>query len=674
MSLLNTGLSALATAQLGLATTQHNIANANTPGYSRQAIMQATNSAVYTGAGFVGQGVHTNTILRSYSDILTKHLNEAQSKASELDTYNAMISRIDSLLADSNAGISPVLAGFFQGVQDVAANPGLTSARQSMLSSAQALVTRFQVLDDRLTQMADETNTQIRDSVNLINGYGKQIANLNEKIIQVISSGQPPNDLMDARDQLVLELNKLVRVSTVQDSDGSLNIFAGMGQQLVVGNRTVELEARPSAADPERIIIGQKGGTELPESYFDGGSVGGLLAFRREALEPAFNSLGKLSASVALTVNAQQALGQDLLNNVQGDPDFIERFFKTSDPKGINNSGNNRVSYPNGAFTGNIDSFSFLPPEISSEGNFYTQLTGSDYEARFDGSNFVITRLSDQKVVGTVAEGVDLEFDGLKIRFTSGHAAGDKYLLQPTREVGRNMTVNQDIAADVRKIAAASPIRTGASSTNIGDAVISPGEVVDANYAVPASEITLQYNKATGTLNLTSGTPGTVTVNGVTATFPIPYNSGDTINIDGFEFAINGTPGDDGTPGGGDTFTIGANIGGIADSRNIVRIGNLQTAMTMNGDALQGKGNATFQVDYAQLVSDIGTKTKTAQVSAESQQVLLQQANEARESTAGVNLDEEYAHMLEYQLSYQAAARMMDTVSKMFDIIISIGR
>ncbi|MDR2165210.1 MAG: flagellar hook-associated protein FlgK [Zoogloeaceae bacterium] len=669
MSLLNTGLTALSTAQLGLATTQHNIANANTPSYSRQSIMQATNGAIFSGAGFIGQGVHVNTILRSFSDVQTRQLNDAQSKSSELDTYTAMIARIDSLLADSNSGVSPVLAGFFQGVQDVAANPALTSARQSMVSSAQALVTRFQILDTRLTQLAGETNVQIQDSINLINGYGEQIAGLNNKIVGMLSSGQAPNDLLDERDRLVLELNKLVHVSTIQESNGNLNVFAGMGQQIVVGSHAIALEARPSAADPERIVIAQKNGQELPVSYFDGGSVGGLLRFRAEALEPVLNSLGQTAASIALTVNAQQGLGQDLLNNVEGDADFIGKIFMPANPKGIPNHNNNRTSYPNGAFTGEIASFAFLPPEISSEGNFYTKLTGSDYEARFDGTDFTIVRLNDKKVVATGAQGTDIEFDGVKINFSPGHATGDSYLLQPTRETSRNVTINQEIIADVRKIAAASPIRTGTGVDNTGNAIISAGEISGPNHAVPATPIELAYDTSVTPpqLTVTGGTPGTVLVNGAPATFPVDYSSGDVISIDGFEFAITGTPAN------GDTFTIGANTGGIADSRNIVRIGNLQTAMTMHG-ADSTKGNATFQVAYAQLVSDIGTKTKTAQVNAESQTVVLQQAIETREATAGVNLDEEYANILQYQLSYQAAARMMDTVSKLFDIVVSIGR
>ncbi|MDR3323802.1 MAG: flagellar hook-associated protein FlgK [Zoogloeaceae bacterium] len=660
MSLLNTGLTALSTAQLGLATSQHNIANANTAGYSRQAIMQATNAAMFSGSGYVGQGVHVETIQRSYSAVLNKQVYAAQSKSSELDAYYAMISRIDNLLADSSSGLSPVLAGFFEGVQDVAANPALVSGRQSMVSAAQALANRFQILDSRLTQLASETNTQLRDSVGLVNAYSAQIADLNGKILSLSSAGHTPNDLLDARDQLVMEMNKLVHTTTLTDSDGNLNVFIGMGQQVVVGTMAIQLEARPSAADPEQWVIAQKGGMELPSSYFDGGSIGGLLSFRNEALNQAASTLGQVAASIALTVNAQQALGQDLLGNVQGDADFIANFFKISPPKAVENERNSG--------TGSISDFEFLSPTLSADGNYYTQLTASDYEVRFTtGGNFTITRLSDKAVVASGTEGTAVEFDGLSINFSAGHANGDRYLLQPTREVGRNISVNQEIAGDVRKIAAASPIRTASDPNNTSAATISAGEVVESGYSVPGTPLELTFSG--GQLSVTGGSYGTAFLPGnppTPITFPHSYTSGEEIVIDGFKFTISGTPAD------GDKFTLEANTGGVADSRNIVRIGALQTAMTMNGDGT--KGVSTFQVGYAQLVSEIGTKTKTAQVNGEAQAVVLEQAMEARNSVAGVNLDEEWANVMQYQLSYQAAARMMDTVAKLFDTLLTIGR
>ncbi|MDR1351549.1 MAG: flagellar hook-associated protein FlgK [Zoogloeaceae bacterium] len=666
MSLFGTGITALNAAQLGLAVTQHNISNVNTAGYSRQAAMQVTNGGMMTGVGAIGQGVRVNTILRYYDDILTKQVNDAQTRSSELDAQYAMIARIDNLLADPNAGLSPVLASFFQAVQDVAANPTLVSARQSMTSGAEALVTRFQTLSNRLTQLYDETNSQLKDVVNEINAYSRDIAKLNERIIAQSNTGHPPNDLLDQRDQLVLELNKLVRVNTYLDSDNSLTVLAGNGHALVVNTSVMELETRPATYDPERLVIAAKGGAaELPETYLDGGILGGLLAFRRESLDQAANALGQVAASIALTVNAQQQLGQDLLGAIKGEAGFVENFFKLSAPKTIANANN--------ADPGVNALLTFNPPQMSENGNYYTDLTTSDYEVRFtSATTYEVKRLSDKNVItGTV--GVPLSFDGLTLDFDplGTHATGDTYLLQPTREVARNISVNQDIIADVRRIAAAMPIRTAASAANTGNAVISAGSVVDAGYLMTNLPQTIRYD-ATGP-QLTGFDPTSsiqVKSGGVTTAYPagttaIPYQSGDTIVVDGFSFNVTGVPAD------GDEFTLERNVGGTADARNIVQIGALQTALTMNGDG--AKGVSTFQVAYAQLVSNIGAQTKSILVNGQSQETVLQQAVEARSTVAGVNLDEEAVNLLKYQYAYQAAARVMNTVSTLFDTLLSIG-
>lgn len=660
MSLLNTGVTAIATAQLGLATTQHNIANANTAGYSRQAIMQATNVGIMTGAGSVGQGVHVSTILRSYSAVLNGQLNTAQTKSSELNAYYSMASRIDNLLADPNSGLSPVLADFFKGVQDVAANPSLLSARQSMVSAAQALTTRFQTLEGRLAQLYDESNTQIRDTVGIINTYSKQIANLNEQIVALSSGmGQPPNDLLDQRDQLVLEMSKFVRVNTVMDSQGSMNVFAGSGQQLVVGNQVMLLEARPSANQPERFVVGLKGSpVEFPESYLNGGALGGLFSFRSEVLDASANSLGQIATTLAMTINAQQALGQDLLGSVAGDTGFVTDFFTIGQPKYIESTKNSG--------TGSVTSFTFDSLTQSASGNFFSELTGSDYELRFGaGGSYSVTRLSDGVEVASGVEGAttDISFDGVTLSLSGGHAAGDVYQLQPTREIARNIGINQAISGDVRRIAAAAPVRTVAVSENLGTATLSQGTVVpgyqmaliDIAPALPGMEAGLR-------LTIEDNGSGGLQINGAFPGAPVNYSGETAFSFGGFSFSLS--------DGGrvGDEFFIQPNSGGVADGRNIVLIGALQTANTAAG------GKATYQVAYAQLVSQVGTQTKMALVNGNAQQVLLEQTQQSRDALAGVNLDEEAANLIKYQQSYQAAARMMDTAAKLFDTILSIGR
>ena len=165
MSVFNVGVTALATAQAGLQTTGHNISNANTPGFHRQQIVQASNVGQFTGAGFLGQGSSVVSVVRLYDQILEGQVLQAQTQSSQLDAYYAQVKQLDNLLASPDAGVSPALQGFFNGVQDVATNPASVPSRQAMLSGAQTMVARFQAIDQRFTEIRDGVNSQVVSSV-----------------------------------------------------------------------------------------------------------------------------------------------------------------------------------------------------------------------------------------------------------------------------------------------------------------------------------------------------------------------------------------------------------------------------------------------------------------------------------------------------------------------------
>ncbi|MEO8410765.1 MAG: flagellar hook-associated protein FlgK, partial [Propionivibrio sp.] len=618
--IIGTGISGLQAAQLGLLTTEHNIANANTAGFSRQRTIQATNIAVLTGSGFIGQGTHVATVERLYDQFLTGQVNRAQTATSELDVYHAQISQIDNMLADANAGVSPALQEFFSGVQQVAANPSQLPARQAMISSAQALVARFQGLGDRVSQIYDGVNSQLSATVATINSYSEQIADLNNNIVVARSAiNQPPNDLLDQRDQLILELNKLVRVTTTTNSNGTFNVYIGNGQQLVTATQANQLTAEPSAADPARIAVGLKtaGGTqELPESLITGGTLGGLLGFRSGSLDRVANDLGRNAASLALTFNAQNALGQDLLGNIAGDSNFVAKFFNEPTPNVVA-SAKNAASSPD-------VSVRYTPPAYA--GNFYTDLTGSDYRLNYNGSGLTLTRLSDNKqwaaadvaALNTALAGDPQGFSFDPATFAAGDA-GATYVIQPTRDAARNISVNPAVAANAQLVAAASPVRTQAASINTGNATISAGTVA-AGYALPSAPLQLTYASP-----VAPATQGILTWPGGSVSF----DSGSTVTIAGVSFAISGAP------NAGDTFTIARNSGGVADGRNALALGQLQTQNTMSGRT------ATYQSAYAQMVGEAGNKTREIEVKSAAQTALLEQSTAARESLSGVNLDEE---------------------------------
>ncbi|MCG2578845.1 flagellar hook-associated protein FlgK [Dechloromonas sp. XY25] len=675
LSIAMTGINA---AQAGLMTTSNNISNLNTEGYNRQRIIQASNFTVMTGAGGLGQGAHVVTVERMYSQALDKQVLTAQSSVSSLDTYLGQISQIDNMLADQSAGLTPVMQQFFDGIQAVASNPSSISARQSMVTAASTMVGSFQSMYTRLDELEKGVNSQVSSMVNTINGYTQQIGEINDNILKSSAlNGQPANDLLDKRDQLVADLNKLVKVDVSTNDDGTFNVFVGSGQQLVVGSRVTQMAAIGSAADPSRIVVGLVGATgvvqELPESLITGGSLGGLISFRSQALDTAFNQLGLMAASVTSTFNAQHALGQDMLGKISGDPGFISNFFSVTAPTVIAKSSN--------APAGPTVSASFSAASYNGS-NFYTNLTGSDYQLSYDGANFSLKRLSDNTTwtgasIGALNTAVAISSQGpqgFTLSATAGaFAAGDSFLIQPTRDAARLFSVDPNLAADPRLIAAGTPARGGVGLTNAGAATV--GSVsVGPGYSVNGMPLTLNYNGG----NLSGFPAGTVTVtNGsTTTTYPItlptdtvPYTSGAILSINAttpatspsaISFSISGTPAN------GDVFRLSKNVSGVEDGGNIVRLGKLQIQNTMAG------GQSTYQDSYAAFVNDIGNKTASADVSSSAQTALLSQATAARESVSGVNRDEEAAKLVEYQQAYMASAKVMEIASKLFDTLMSI--
>jgi flagellar hook-associated protein 1 FlgK len=645
-SLLSIGKSGLLAAQVGLATTGNNITNANTAGYNRQVAIQGDTGTQYQGFGYVGTGTEIQAVRRYYDNFLATSLRGAEANQASLDAYSGQISQIDNLLADPTAGLSPALQDFFSGVQDATANPASAAARQSLLSNAQSLASRFQDMSAKLTEISSGVNSTITSSVNEINSYATQIAAINNTIAGLTTDQAAPNDLLDKRDQMLTELNKLVKVSVTPGDNNMLNVQFGTGQPLVVGNQPFQLTTSTSPTDVSRVTIGYQSSngnfSALPDSAFTGGQMGGLMEFRNGALDKAQNALGQVAASLATAFNAQHVLGQDQ------NGDLGTNFF-------------NPIQAYVGTNTHNSPASTADVTAVVTDGS---ALTASDYSVDYDGTNYNVTRKSDGKV--TAVTGSPQEIDGVTYTFSGTPQQNDNFLVRPTYNAATSLSV---AITDTTKIALAAPIATAAATANAGNAKISAGSV-DKNYLTPGNALTapatLTFDSASGTLSgFPAGQDVTVTVNGTPTVYPagtpVPYTDGANISFGGVNFAISGTPVDK------DTFTVGPNTSGVGDSRNGALLAGLQTKNVMNN------GTATFQTSYAQMVNFVGTKAREAQISSTAADASVKQATAAQQSVSGVNLDEEAANLLRYQQAYQASGKVMQVASQLFDTLLSIG-
>ena len=634
-SILDIGVSGLLAAQNQLQITSHNISNIDTPGFNRQRVIQSTNTPQTIAAGYVGRGVHSASVQRIYSQFLVSQSLQVQTQSQSLDTNYAQIKQLDNMFAEATSGLSPALQNFFSAIQDVATNPSVVSSRQAMLSNAEALVSRFQSMDERMSQMREGVNTQITSSVVEINSFANEIAQINQQIIlaEGVSGGEPPNDLLDQRDDLINQLSKLINTDTVKQSDGSVNVYVGNGHAIVVGSQKLSLEATVSPDNPDNLTLGLVSANQtiqLPEDQITGGALGGILAFRRDSLDGAQNALGRVAMTLAQTFNEQHQLGVDL------NGDMGKELFTVSSPKIISASTNNAAS------------------NITASISDFGALTTSDYQFSYDGTNYTLTNLSDNSSVSTAvipSGATPLTLDGLSV---TGAAIlpNERFLIQPTVNGAKGIAVN---ITDTTEIAAAGPNRTSAASTNKGTGTISAGTVnslpLDPNLQQP---LTITFHAPyDGQYDVTGTGTGLPATNQA-------YTAGADISFNGYAFQISGQP------AAGDVFTIEPNSNGSSDNRNALLLGALQTKSTMEN------GTATYQATYAQLVSQIGNKTRELDVTSKAQANLLAQTEKSIQSLSGVNLDEEAANLMRFQQAFQASSKVIEISNTLFDSLLRI--
>jgi flagellar hook-associated protein 1 len=444
---LGTGLSGLMASQTSLNTTSHNIANVNTEGYSRQRVELTARAPDFLGGNYIGQGVNVSTVSRSYDQFLSNQLTSSTSAFGESNTYSMMASQVDNVVSSEATGLSPALKSFFNAANGVANDPTSIPARQVLTSEASSLSQQFNQLSAKFDGLRTQANNQMQVTVDDINLYAQGIANLNSQITYEAnraSGTQVPNDLLDQRDTLLNKIAEKVSVSTLAQPDGTLSVFIGKGQSLVLGATANKLSLAGSSTDP-----GQKDimmGGQVISKDISGGELSGALKFRNEILDPAQQQLGLVAAGVAVQFNSLHTTGFDLNGDVGtnmfslGSPDL--------EIPVTQNSGTV------GTITANYD-----PSTIG-------QLTPSDYELSYDGSSFALKNLSDNSVTTYAGSPPStINGPGFTISTSASVAANDSFLIRPTFEASKKITA---LISDPSKIAAAGTTG-GSGSPNSGD-------------------------------------------------------------------------------------------------------------------------------------------------------------------------------------------------------------
>jgi flagellar hook-associated protein 1 len=622
--ILSTGSSALLAFQRALATVSHNVANVNTPGYSRQRVEFAARPGESIGRNYTGAGVEVANLRRLADSLVFSRQIDSSGEVGRLTQLSAQASRIDALMSDSATSLSQPWTAFFTAAQGVSASPTSPIARSQLITAADQLAARWHSIDSQLSQLDTEVGARIGSSVADVNRLSSEIANLNRDIVAAGSNAAP--DLIDARALRIDELANLVGAETVAQDDGALNVFTAGGQSLVLGNRSQALTTVPDPFHPERVqlaVAGPSGAVPLSPTSVSG-EIGGLLEFRTRVLDPARAELGRVATAFATSFNAIQQAGVDY----NGNPGAAVFSIPAPDVAGhASNSGSATIS--------------------ASVADIAT-LQGANLVLRFDGSAWNATRADSGEPVAMTGTGTaadPLLVSGLSLVVGSAAAAGDRFALTPTANASKGIQV---VMRDPAGIAAAGPLQAKADVGNLGTARPGATQVTD-----PAAFASF----AGATIDFIDSNQYTIDGAG-----PFAYTAGSAIASGGWSLTL------DGAPAAGDQFVLARTPARSADNTNARALAALDNRSVLDG------GTTSLTTSLSQLTARVGSDARHADLTLEAQQTIHGQITAERDSVSGVNLDEEAADLLRFQQAYQAAAQVIATADTLFQTLLGAVR
>lgn len=652
MTLLNVGSGALMANQIALQTIGNNIANANTEGYSRQTVSMRTNFGQDMGSGYVGNGVSVASIVRNYSALLNRQSNTAGAiQAADLARASSL-AQMQEVFAGGESGLGAAINEMLNGFSSVVNAPTDLTARNVVLTRMTELAGRFKSASASLDELDYTNKLQIQNDVTLVNSMASQVAELNGQISRSQAAGLMPNDLLDKRDQLVRDMNQYVQTSQVEGADGTLNLFVGGSQALVLGSTASQLSLSESVQYPGSgqlsLYFNQPGNApvELTASMVGGGEVAGLLKFNNQDLAEGRNLLGRMAQVISTALNAQQAQGLTL-SGTTGSPLFSQ----TTQMPGY--TAIDGVS----ASVSFVDTRSTANPKPVLDATAYV---ASDYQVVFGESGKVnLVRMSDglTRTYDDVAALSAQTVDGLQFNISGSGALNETVLFKPFSSAAATM---QALVLSPQDLAVSNAVTASINAGNGGSLQLSGLKVTGAGLPDAASsgvEIRFAVDPATSAVTYTAS-------NGATGN----YVPGQPIKIDGWEITLSGTP------HAGDSVTV-QNAKSPALGDNWKRDAGNATAFLALRDAKMFDGGTSLSDGFSTLIAQVGTRTQSAKLAADLSGTIAKNLEADRTSVSGVNLDEEAAKLLQFQQAYQASAKMLQIAQSIFDSMIStVGR
>jgi len=669
--ILSIARDALAAQRYGIDVTGHNIANVNTPGYSRQSpVYEAKEPSLYGGL-LLGRGVDTTQILRASDQFIENRLMQQKSSMSSSKEMESYMQVLEGLFNEnSGTSISAMLADFWNFWHDIANNPSGASERIALYEHSILLSEQFNALDADLTQLETDLTNAIDAGIEEINLITNEIAQINGQIVGMETTNIA-NDLRDKRNTLVSELSEYLYVKTFEQSNGSLTVITARGCVMVQENSSYDLELGGDNGDRVKWQASGDATVDITD-YITDGKLGGWLDMRDEIIAKYKLDLDALAKEFIWAVNEQHSEGVGL----------EEGFSTVTGTYAVSDNGDELATVDSG-----LDYYDKI-----SDGTFNLWVYDSDKNLN-GGKPSVIMVDADGTTLTTLASAIDgvanisASITGGKLRIDAG--TGYTFAFSDdtsnvlaslgintffTGTTAGGMGVNSKIGSDKNYIAAAQvnntvgPVVPDSDNTSTG-IIASNGPytgTADGTYEIKITTngTTFQWRKDAGTWSADTaiaGSPHTLS-DDVTVTF-----TGSFVLDDTFAIAVTKSSG-----------TYGAFASG--DNTNALDIADLQYTSTnisqwtcdrINGNT-EGSVNATIEGYYHSTVGSIGIKSASISRSKAFDEVMVNKLGEIRDSISAVSLDEEMTNLIKYQHAYAAAAKLISISDEMLNTLLSV--
>jgi flagellar hook-associated protein 1 FlgK len=310
-SLLSMGGQALLTHQKAIYVTGNNITNVNTPGYSRERVTLEPGTPTQTASGSMGSGVRANEVERIYDRFLGVQINDESQSLGREEAYKDGVESVEAIFNETDGnGLSRAMSEFWNAWYDLANNPSGQAERVTLSAKGESLADTFNSKYADLVTQQQDVDARIQDAVDQINGLSQQVADLNQKIVEIEAGGQQAAAYRDQRDQVLKEMSSYIDINTIEDATGSVSVSVGSSRSLVDRNQVWQLDTQTNADGLEQVVWRDSSGNGQDiTAQISGGKLNGWLDVRDNVIGDFRDRLDNLAQTLMDEVNGLHAAG-----------------------------------------------------------------------------------------------------------------------------------------------------------------------------------------------------------------------------------------------------------------------------------------------------------------------------------------------------------------------------